>query len=222
EVETGLQEIKSEIININAKLDALTHGMENAESRVSDFEDRLYHVENLTAEIHSLREKCNDLENRSCRILGIPEGQEGQNTETFVESLLSKVLRDDIFPGRLEIERVHRAFRPRPGPGERPRIIIAKFLRYQDKVAVLRRARELGSLSPMKTNSNLSTDLQAKRIEFMEARRLCHSKQLLFSLLYSAKLRVPMDGGIKFFTDPGEVVWFLKQVLSEDRLRELH
>nr|XP_005991374.1 PREDICTED: T-complex protein 11-like protein 2 isoform X2 [Latimeria chalumnae]XP_014341219.1 PREDICTED: T-complex protein 11-like protein 2 isoform X2 [Latimeria chalumnae]XP_014341220.1 PREDICTED: T-complex protein 11-like protein 2 isoform X2 [Latimeria chalumnae]XP_014341221.1 PREDICTED: T-complex protein 11-like protein 2 isoform X2 [Latimeria chalumnae] len=82
-------------------------------------------------------EKCDDLENRSCRsnirIVGIPEGMEGRSMETFVESLLPKVLGEDTFPRRLEIERAHRALRPRPGPGERPRIIIAKFLRYQDK-----------------------------------------------------------------------------------------
>ncbi|XP_064417918.1 T-complex protein 11-like protein 2 isoform X6 [Latimeria chalumnae] len=165
-------------------------------------------------------EKCDDLENRSCRsnirIVGIPEGMEGRSMETFVESLLPKVLGEDTFPRRLEIERAHRALRPRPGPGERPRIIIAKFLRYQDKVNTLRRARELGSLT-FENNRlflfpDLSADLQVKRREFTEARWLCHSLQLPFFLLYPAKLRVPLDSGVKFFTDPGEAVRFLQQI----------
>uniref|UniRef100_H2ZX48 L1 transposable element RRM domain-containing protein n=1 Tax=Latimeria chalumnae TaxID=7897 RepID=H2ZX48_LATCH len=189
-------DIKSEVSNINCKLDKLTNRMDATENWISDCDDRLCQVENLTAEIHYLREKCNDLENRShrsnLRIVGIPEGLEERDPEAFVGSLIPKVLGANTFPQRLEIERAHQALRPRLGPRECPCIMLVKFLRFQDKVAVMRKARELGALTWENHKifffPDLSSDLQAKRKEFTEARRLCHSLKLSFSLLYPMKL----------------------------------
>uniref|UniRef100_H3A5B1 L1 transposable element RRM domain-containing protein n=1 Tax=Latimeria chalumnae TaxID=7897 RepID=H3A5B1_LATCH len=213
-------ESKSEVASVNIKLDKLTNRMEAAENRISDCEDRLYHVENLSAEIHTLREKCDDLKNRAhrsnLRIVGIPERLEDRDPEAFMEDLILKVLGPDVFPYKLEIERDHRALRPRPGPEERPRVMIVKLLRFQDKVAILRKAREMGAILFQNQKifffPDLSSDLQAKRKEFTEARRLCHYLHLSFSLLYPAKLQLSLDNGVKFFMDPAEVESFLCQL----------
>uniref|UniRef100_H3A1S0 Endonuclease/exonuclease/phosphatase domain-containing protein n=1 Tax=Latimeria chalumnae TaxID=7897 RepID=H3A1S0_LATCH len=97
EIKAWLRDIKTEeMTTINGKLDKLTHRMETAENRVGEREDRLYHVENLAAEIHTLGEKCDDLENRSrrsnLRIVGVPEGLEGRNPEKFAVNLITTVL----------------------------------------------------------------------------------------------------------------------------------
>uniref|UniRef100_H3AMT2 L1 transposable element RRM domain-containing protein n=1 Tax=Latimeria chalumnae TaxID=7897 RepID=H3AMT2_LATCH len=158
---------------LGEKLDKLTHRTNAVENWISDREDRLCHVENLATEIHNLREKCDDLENRSrrpnLRIVGILEGLEGRDPEAFVGSLIPKVLGADTFPQRLEIERAHRAVRPRPGPGERPHIML-------DRVAVMRKARELGTLTWENHRifffPDLSSNLQAKQWEFTPVRRI--------------------------------------------------
>ena len=44
---------------------------------------------------------------------------------------------------KIEVERAHRTGKPTTGPGDRPRAIVVKFLRFKDKVAVLERAKNL-------------------------------------------------------------------------------
>ena len=43
----------------------------------------------------------------------------------------------------IEVECAHRTGKPTTGPGDRPRPIVVKFLRFKDKVAVLERAKNL-------------------------------------------------------------------------------
>uniref|UniRef100_H3A7L6 L1 transposable element RRM domain-containing protein n=1 Tax=Latimeria chalumnae TaxID=7897 RepID=H3A7L6_LATCH len=216
-IQAGLSDLHSEVSSINNKLDRVSQHLEASER-------------NMISEIHRLRDKCDDLENwvrrSNLRIVGLPEGIEGRDPVSFVEKLLVEVLGEATFPGRVEVERAHRALRPRSREGERRRIVIFKLLRFPDKVRILRRARELGQLTYCNQKIflflDISSELQAKRREFMEARCLCHSLQLPFSLLHPVKLRVSLKDSPKFFTDPEEAVGFLKQVpdpplVSEER-----
>ena len=43
----------------------------------------------------------------------------------------------------IEVERAHRTGKPTTGPGDRPRRIVVKLLRFKDMVAVLERAKNL-------------------------------------------------------------------------------
>uniref|UniRef100_H3A438 L1 transposable element RRM domain-containing protein n=1 Tax=Latimeria chalumnae TaxID=7897 RepID=H3A438_LATCH len=203
---------KQKVSSINNKLDNITLRLDTSERRIGDIEDRVYHLENVLSEVHRLREKCDDLENRTwrsnLRLIGLPEGIEGKDPILFLEKLLVKVLGETTFPGRVEVETAHHALRPRPKEGERPRIIIFKLLRFPDKMHTLCRARELGQLTYQNQKMfffpDVSAELQARRREFTEARRLCHSLRLPFSLLHPAKLRVSFKEGPKFFNDPEE------------------
>nr|XP_014339839.1 PREDICTED: uncharacterized protein LOC106702205 [Latimeria chalumnae] len=150
-IQAGLAEIRSEMSSIDSKLDKVTQRLDTSERRIGDTEDRVYHLENLASEIHYLREKCDDLENQArrsnLRIVGLSEGVEGKDPVAFIEKFLVEVLGETTFPSRVEIERAHRALRPRPKEGEKPRIIIFKVLRFQDKVRILCRARKKGQLT---------------------------------------------------------------------------
>lgn len=66
---------------------------------------------------------------------------EGGSPVEFVSRLLQTVVGNDIFPEPPELDRAHRTLTPKPAAGQRPRAILARFLRYQDKERVLRRAR---------------------------------------------------------------------------------
>uniref|UniRef100_H3A6R1 L1 transposable element RRM domain-containing protein n=1 Tax=Latimeria chalumnae TaxID=7897 RepID=H3A6R1_LATCH len=191
--------------SINNKLDNFSQRLDASERRIGDVKDRVDHIENILSEVHQLREKCDDLENRArrsnLRIVGLPEGIEGRDPISFVEKLLVEVLGEETFPGRVKIERAHRALRP-------------WLLRFPDKIRILRRARELGQLTFKNQKifffPDVSADLQARRREFTEAWRLCHSLHLPFSLLHPAKLRVSLRDGPRFFVNPEEATEFLK------------
>uniref|UniRef100_H3AJF9 L1 transposable element RRM domain-containing protein n=1 Tax=Latimeria chalumnae TaxID=7897 RepID=H3AJF9_LATCH len=219
-IQAGLSGLHSEVASLNNKLDGILHRLDASERRIGDIEDWMDNVENVLSEVHQLREKCDDLENRArrlnLRIVGLPEGIEGRDPISFLEKLLVEVLGEGTFPGRVEIERAHRALRPRPKEGEKPCIMIFKLLRFLDKVCILRRARELGQLTFKNQKifffPDISAELQARRHEFTEALRLCHSLHLPFSLLHPARLRVSLQEGPRFFVDPEEAVEFLKQL----------
>uniref|UniRef100_H3AN98 L1 transposable element RRM domain-containing protein n=1 Tax=Latimeria chalumnae TaxID=7897 RepID=H3AN98_LATCH len=206
-IQSGLANLHTEVASINNKLDNITSRLDTSERRISDIEDRVYVLENSLSEIHRSREKCDDLENRArhsnLRIIGLPEGNEGKDPILFMEKLLVEVLGENTFPGRIEIERAHRALRPRPKEGERPRIMIFKLLRFPDKMRILRRALTYQN-HKIFFFPDVSTELQARRHKFTEARRLCHSLQIPFSLLHPAKLRLSLREGPKFFIDPEE------------------
>uniref|UniRef100_H3AQG1 L1 transposable element RRM domain-containing protein n=1 Tax=Latimeria chalumnae TaxID=7897 RepID=H3AQG1_LATCH len=215
-------DLRVEVSSINNKLDNITQRLDTSERRISDMEDRVDHIENVLSEVNRLREKCDDLENRArrsnLRIVGLPKGIEGRDPVSFVGDLLVEVLGVETFPDRVEIERAHCALRPRPKEGERPRIVIFKLLRFPDKVRILRRARGLGQLTFRNHKifffPDVSAELQARRREFTEARRLCHSLHLPFSLLHPARLHVSLRDSPKFFTDPEEATEFLKRLLD--------
>uniref|UniRef100_H3A7K7 L1 transposable element RRM domain-containing protein n=1 Tax=Latimeria chalumnae TaxID=7897 RepID=H3A7K7_LATCH len=212
--------LHTEVASINNKLDNITSRLDTLERQIGDIEDRVYVLENALSEIHRLREKCDDLENRArhsnLRIIGLPKGIEGKDPILFMEKSLVEVLGENTFPGRIEIERAHRALRPRPKEGERPRIMIFKLLRFPNKMRILRRARELGQLTYQNHKifffPDVSAELQARRHEFTEARCLCHLLQIPFSLLHPAKLRLSLREGPTFFIDPEEAVSFLRQL----------
>ncbi|RXN04052.1 putative transposase element L1Md-A101/L1Md-A102/L1Md-A2 [Labeo rohita] len=86
-----------------------------------------------------------DLENRSrranLRIINIPEGSEdGKDPIGFVSGLLKDSM-ENVFDSPPELERAHRALRPRLGPGQPPRPFIVCFHRYQEKERALQWAR---------------------------------------------------------------------------------
>uniref|UniRef100_H3AI48 L1 transposable element RRM domain-containing protein n=1 Tax=Latimeria chalumnae TaxID=7897 RepID=H3AI48_LATCH len=191
-IQAGLADLHSEISSINNKLNRVSQRLDTSKRKIGDVEDQVYHLENMVSE------KCDDLKNRAhrsnLRVVGLLEGIEGKDPVAFIEKFLVEVLGggEQTFPGQVEVERAHRAIRPRPRRGERLRIIIFKLLRFPDKVHILRRARELGQLTYLNQKifffPGVSTELQTKRRKFTVARRLCHAQQIPFSLLHPAKL----------------------------------
>ena len=60
-------------------------------------------------------------------------------SEEKVRELISEKLKMDH--RKIEVERAHRTRKPTTGPGDRPRPIVVKFLKFKDKVAVLEETR---------------------------------------------------------------------------------
>jgi len=102
----------------------------------------------LEKNVESLLEKTDDLENRSRRnnlcFEGIPEQLHGheswEKSEEKIKNLVSNKLHIDT--DDLIIERAHRVGRKKPD-STKPRPIIAKFLSFKDRDAVLKARKNL-------------------------------------------------------------------------------
>ncbi|RXM33187.1 hypothetical protein EOD39_1353 [Acipenser ruthenus] len=119
-----------------------------------------------------MTEKTQDLENRSRRqnlIIGLPENTEGTKGIEFVRHLLIQLFGTDTLEKvrPLEVERDHRTLAPKLKSNERPRIMIARLLRYKDRQNILDLARASPNLKYLDFNISIypdfSTELQQKR-----------------------------------------------------------
>lgn len=74
--------------------------------------------------------------------MGLPSGSSiGGSLLEFISKLLQTVIGNNVFPTAPELDRAHRTLAPKPALGQRPRAVIIRFHRYQDKERVLRWAR---------------------------------------------------------------------------------
>ncbi|KAE8292510.1 LINE-1 retrotransposable element ORF1 protein [Larimichthys crocea] len=165
-------------------------------------------------DVERIWDKLQDMEDRSrrnnVRFFGFPEGKEGGDAVKFLEELLPNLLN---IKGRREIERAHRIAGQRPATGDRPRPILARFLRSSDRDAVLRAARNKGKLSWGNTTIMLFPDYsratQMKRDKFKECKKKLHEREVRFRMLFPAKLRIETGQGERAFECPREAMAFI-------------
>ncbi|KAI4794421.1 hypothetical protein KUCAC02_032074 [Chaenocephalus aceratus] len=91
----------------------------------------------LTDSNVKLLAKVTDLESRSrrnnIRIVGLPESIEGPHPSTFFPKLLMEVFGEGVLDSPPECDRAHRSLTNKPKPGQRPRPVIIRVHRYQQK-----------------------------------------------------------------------------------------
>ncbi|KAI2642956.1 LINE-1 type transposase domain-containing protein 1 [Labeo rohita] len=83
-----------------------------------------------------------DLESRSrrnnIRIIGLPESTEGPRPSVFFSELLAEVFGDGVLESPPECDRAHRSLSDKPKPGQRPRPVIVRLHRFQQKEKIIR------------------------------------------------------------------------------------
>lgn len=169
--------------------------------------------------ITHLTDKTEDLENRSrrsnIRIINVLEQAEGRDTVGFLEKFIPQILGNNNFTSPATLERAHRIGKK----SDRPRLLVAKFLNFRDKEKVLRLARSKGEMSyenkKISFYPDYSADLQRRRDEFLDVKRMLREKEMEYALIYPARLRIKHQGSIKFFATPAEVQRFMKELPSE-------
>lgn len=151
EIRDFRRDIKEQLSDIKSELTNVKQNIALAETRIEGVEDWVQNVEQVLAKmakgINNQENKLLDQEGRSrrenIRIYHVPEGAEGSSMLDFVANLLRDAL--DLPPDmELHIERAHRALALKlPGhPGDKPRSIIIRFLRYRMKEEILHKAWE--------------------------------------------------------------------------------
>lgn len=217
----GIEEIRRTTTSMEEKLSTLM-------TRLSDVEARLDYLEqgeqerqaNPVATKEDLRlvwDKLEDLENRSrrnnVRFIGIPEGKEDGDTTSFIEKLIPTLLG---LEKKCEIDRAHRVPTQQPQPGDRPRPILARFLRSSDRDLVLRTARERGKLNLGNNNIMLFPDYskatQQRRDKFKECKKKLHEREVGFRMLFPAKLLIHAKEGSKTFDCPRKALSYIEAI----------
>uniref|UniRef100_H2ZT04 L1 transposable element RRM domain-containing protein n=1 Tax=Latimeria chalumnae TaxID=7897 RepID=H2ZT04_LATCH len=199
---------------------------EDHEVRISRLEEDLIQQTCFAGEMW---DRVQDLENHSkrnnIRVLGIPEGVEGNGVSG--PALLLTVLWDCLpldAADSIEVERAHHTLGPKPSPDQRPRPIIARLLHFQDRERILRLAREAGELCwrgrRIMIFPDMSRELVVQRKLFTPVRHRCMELGLRYALQYPAVLWVTIDSRKRRFEDPEEAIQEMNHLLDQNRKGE--
>lgn len=170
--------------------------------------------------IAQLQQKQDDLENRmrrnNLRYVGLPEGTEGNNPASFLKDLLITTYGRKAFSQSFVVERAHWMKAKKPSPGASPRIVIAKFLNYKDRDAILHLARVKGNIPlhnhRVKAFPDFSTEVQRQRSQFADIKRHLRALHLKYAMLFPVRLRVVSKDRVHFFEEPEAVAAWLDQL----------
>uniref|UniRef100_A0A667XKH9 L1 transposable element RRM domain-containing protein n=1 Tax=Myripristis murdjan TaxID=586833 RepID=A0A667XKH9_9TELE len=201
------------LTSIQNSMTTLGEQVHMLEQRVGANEDNVeelvVRVKQLEKDNSYLLDKVDDLENRSrrsnLRFVGVQESAEGSDIIGFMSRLIPQLLGRDAFPTPVIIERAHRSPTSRQSDRPGPRSIMIKLLNFQDKVKILRLAREKINLEfngkRIFIYPDFSPNLVKRRRSYVPVKRKLRKLNLKFFLRYPATLCVVIDGKQKrFFT----------------------
>ena len=210
-----LQSVRFEnkLAAIDTKLDGIQTTLTDHEQRISDLESGLNQLQFLESQVTSmaddnakLKAKITDLEGRSrrcnVRLIGVPEAIEGPQPTSFFSTLLVDILGKDVLPTPPELDRAHRALRPKPSEGDKLRLVIICFPKFQAKDMVIRAARKKRDELKYDGKSvyiydDYCPEVMDQRAEYKEVMHQLYTLKLKPSLLYPARLFIKADNGTR-------------------------
>ncbi|KAF0044835.1 hypothetical protein F2P81_003993 [Scophthalmus maximus] len=153
EFSTTFDGLFTAIENVKRDVSDCVERVAQAEMRISTTEDSVItlqtKVQSLEGKNKDLEEKILDLEARSrhsnLRLLNLPEGAEGEDACTFLESWIVEALELAPLRAKVTMERAHRIGR-KTDTNSSSRMLIIKFLNYRDKEVVVRAAKLKGQI----------------------------------------------------------------------------
>ncbi|KAL7388761.1 hypothetical protein ABVT39_020275 [Epinephelus coioides] len=123
-----------------------------------------------------------------------------------MSQLIPSLLGRENFPTSPTIERAHRSPTHRPSGRDTPRPIIMKMLNFQDKIKILRLARQKRRVefngSRAYFNPDLSADLARRHKSFANIKRELRERKLKYFVRYPCTLCVIIDGKEERFDCP--------------------
>lgn len=222
-----LQEVITSNQEIKDAIGVFSERLTSAETRISKVEDDVSSLTSKEASLHKklqeLQLKVDDLENRSrrsnLRLVGLPENTEQGEITIFLQTWLVDVLGRDAFQSPPIIERAHR-LQGRNTPNGPPRVIIMKFLNYQDKMRVMRAARLKGKIihngHHVMFFPDLSTEVQKQRKQYNQVKQQLREMHINFGLIFPAKMRIFHHDNRLLFHTPTEVEDFIRRLRQQN------
>lgn len=221
QIHVKLNKILAETGDLRRSLSSVDGNLKSLVSRITEVEDRVSRVEDEQAsmkanpaatkvDVLNLQDKLAGLEDRSrrnnLRFVGIPEGSEKGDTVAFLNTLIATSLDLDPPVGGFEMDRAHRVG-SLTAPGDYSRTIIVRFLRFKDRQEIMEVAR---SKKQIKWNGkqvmifpDYSKETQRRREAFKGCKKALHERNIKFSLMYPARLKITTSGNnSKIFENP--------------------
>ncbi|KAL6461050.1 hypothetical protein MHYP_G00310160 [Metynnis hypsauchen] len=200
-LETKLDSIHTTVSEYNQKIISL-------ESNASLLDERVLALEAICCTLKETNDKLSarviDLESRSrrnnIRIVGLTESIEGPRPTAFFSELLAEVFGEEILPSPPELDRAHSSLTSKPGPGERPRAVIIRLHRFQQKDRIVREAiAKRGKLqyrgSPIAIYEDYAPEVVEQRAKYREVLADLYNLGLKPVLLFPAKLIITTKDG---------------------------
>ncbi|XP_032408025.1 uncharacterized protein LOC116712251 [Xiphophorus hellerii] len=215
EISTALAPLEAKIASFGTAIHDLERAANDQDGRLATMEAS---VKSLNVLVDTLSKKCEDLEGRSrlnnIRLVGVPEGSEGQQPTKFVSKLLQDLLGLDSKPA---LDRAHRTSWAKPAEGDPPRPVVVRVNLFQERNEILRRARESSPLlyegKHVFIFPDYSTSVAKKRASFTKVKKELHScPGIKFGLLFPAILRITLPNGqTRKFEDPALAADFVEK-----------
>ncbi|KAJ8332032.1 hypothetical protein SKAU_G00429860 [Synaphobranchus kaupii] len=186
-------------------------------------EDRQGIVE-LQKQVEKLTQKMADMEDRArqnnVRLVGLPESLEGSDAAGYLKANLAKWI--PSLAGRgIEIDRAHRIYNGREQNSGRPRTLIFRLLRWQDRTAILREARKAYPVKHHKSTllffSDYSAPTTTKRKGFNPAIKDARDMGLQPFLIYPATLKLDHGGKKLTFDCPQKAEDLIRSLKSSQQ-----
>uniref|UniRef100_A0A3P9DFZ3 L1 transposable element RRM domain-containing protein n=1 Tax=Maylandia zebra TaxID=106582 RepID=A0A3P9DFZ3_9CICH len=190
------KDTKAQLVEIRGELDKANARLNDVETRVAEHKDKLQNTDEILSEILTMQFNVIYIAPNHNKKSGAP------SMAHFVEKLLRENLA--IPPSTpLQIQRAHRVLSLLPPDGSQPRSILVKFLCFTVKEEVLRLAWQKKGFMLNSSKINLDHDyppeIMAMRKEYAEARKVLKEKNVRFRTLYSARLKVFFEEGVKTY-----------------------
>lgn len=222
ELSGEIGQLKDSVCRLRSQVDMHTREMEVEKTRVGLVqkvinEDRA-RINTLEANVEDLTRRAVEMEDRSrrnnVRLVGLVEGAEGSDAVGFLKTNLPVWL--PSLAGKLiEVDRAHRIYSGRNQVPDRPRTLIFRLLRWQDRDAILSAAKKKdprvrGGNSNLLFFADYSPSTTAKRKTFRAAMKMAHDENLRPFLIYPATIKLRTSGGPKLFDDPTAALEFIR------------
>lgn len=235
DLRTEIQKTNETVKEISSELEKVAKSTKRTQDRVDSVqtaarEDRRSVIE-LKTQLDQLTTKLTDLEDRgrrnNIRLVGLPEAVEGSNAIGYLKDNLPKWI--PSLAGRdIDIERAHRVYDGGEANSNKPRTLIFRLLRWQDRTAILNGARQIypvkyAANGARASSAHLPTPLAlssaptagtilffpdyspattAKRKSFSSTMKKAKSMGLEPFLIYPARIKLQYKGERKMFDSP--------------------
>lgn len=214
-----LSNVEAEVSAMNASLMSLNKRTDIMQA--AQREDRL-HIREATSTIAKLQSSVAELEDRNrrnnLRLVNLPENEEGGDTIAFLQRQLPIWFPSLANRGIIEIERAHRVYSKGENSSSKPRTLIFKLLRYNDRQAIMKAYRQAGTKvqhgqSQLMLFADYSNATVLKRKAFSSCIASLKQKGIQFFLLYPASLKVTVDSNnTRIFSSPEEAQHYIKDI----------
>ncbi|XP_069082624.1 adenylate cyclase type 10 [Pleurodeles waltl] len=157
------------------------------------------------------------------RALGFPERVEGHSAGLFLEQCLIKEVLNGVAPKFFSVERAHRIPGKQPAPGLPSHLLIARFLNFRDRDAILQHFRNKGPICHKGTSiTDFTAEVQSQCYSYVKIKQRLREHNLKYALMFPTRLQLISEERTHVFATPADAwTWMhakgIAQSMEEER-----